>query len=86
VGCKSNLECEQLGQAGADGGADPGDGGVAVAKPLCDTTRHQCVECVQPSDCAVGRLCSQAGNCVDGCDLSKGKGCVSGLTCCRSTI
>jgi len=75
LGCKESTECEQL--------AVP-DGGVPIQDKLCNTTSHKCVECLMQTDCAVGKLCSPSGVCVDGCDLSKGKGCAVGLTCCTN--
>jgi hypothetical protein len=82
LGCKNNAAC--AGATGGDDGGVQGDGGAPPsAKPLCDP-QHMCVECLSPADCAIGKLCSSAGVCVDGCDLSKGKGCVSGLTCCNN--
>ena len=79
-GCKDDPDC-----AGATGGADGGatDGGAPSATPFCNTTRHSCVQCISANDCATGQLCSPSGACVQGCDLSMGKGCPGTLTCCN---
>jgi hypothetical protein len=83
LGCKTNLECSDLAQQNADGGVADVDGGAgAMATNFCDTTRHSCVECLSATDCENGKLCSPSGACVDGCDLSLGKGCKGNLTCC----
>jgi hypothetical protein len=82
LGCKSNAECVALQQA-VDGGAGNPDAGTAMATNFCDTTRHDCVECLSATDCTLGKLCSPSGACVDGCDLSLGKGCKAPFTCCN---
>ena len=82
-GCKNSVDCTTQ-PASGDGGT-PDDGGtMASARPLCEPTRHVCVQCLDATDCAVGRLCSPSNVCVDGCDLSKGKTCAAGFTCCSN--
>ena len=74
VGCKSSNECAQL--AAADGGT--------AGDILCDTSKHQCVECLQQTDCPTGKLCSPSGACVDGCDVSAGSLCPGAQMCCSN--
>jgi hypothetical protein len=72
VGCKSNGDCVGMGPAG--------DGGLP--RTSCNTTLHQCVECLASADCPLGKLCSPSGVCVLGCD--SGHACPGGLSCCNS--
>ncbi|TAK27961.1 MAG: hypothetical protein EPO40_14775 [Myxococcaceae bacterium] len=65
-GCRSDEGC----RVSSDGGA---------AALRCDTTRHECVQCVADGDCPSGRLCT-GGACVAGCSPSRA--CPGGETCC----
>jgi Stigma-specific protein, Stig1 len=72
VGCKTSNDCVGVGPAN--------DGGMA--RTACNTSLHQCVECLANSDCPLGKLCSPSGFCVIGCD--SGHACPGGLACCNS--
>jgi hypothetical protein len=72
VGCKNNDDCVGMGPAG--------DGGLP--RTSCNTTLHQCVECLGNADCPLGKLCSPSGVCVVGCN--SGHACPGGLSCCNS--
>jgi hypothetical protein len=78
VGCKANDECASSGQ---DGGAT--DGGSS-STPLCNVSKHKCVQCVVNGDCLLGELCTPAGYCTQGCDLTATppKNCPGTLSCC----
>ncbi len=80
TGCKENSDC--TGARGSDDGGAT-DGGSSATTPFCDTTRHNCVQCLSSNDCDVGELCSPSGACVQGCDLTMGKGCPGTLSCCN---
>jgi Cys-rich repeat protein len=87
-GCKTNLDCVALADAGAndaasdaagdaatEGGGGTGTGGGTT----CDTTNHVCVECLVDSNCPLGETCSN-DTCVVGCDATHG--CPAGSGCC----
>lgn len=58
---------------------------VSPAVPHCNTTSHQCVQCITNDQCGdAGLLCSPSGSCVQGCDPSKGRGCPTDRTCCAN--
>jgi hypothetical protein len=78
-GCKTSADCS-AGMGSTDGGVP--DGGSVAATPFCNMQRHMCVQCLGSGDCPVGKLCSPSGACVLGCDLSQGKTCPVGFTCC----
>ena len=66
-GCRDDIGC-----------ATPADGGVAGVRH-CDTTTHQCVQCIGTDQCPVGTLC--VGTlCVPGC--STAHGCAGAQACC----
>ncbi len=66
AGCRSDEGCVTV----ADGGA---------TRSRCDTSRHECAECVADTDCPVGRQCA-GGLCVAGCSATSA--CPAGETCC----
>ncbi len=85
-GCKSNLDCVALADAGAgDAAGDaPSDaamegGGGTSGGTICDTMNHVCVECVIDANCPLGQTCSN-NMCVTGCDATHG--CPAGSGCC----
>jgi hypothetical protein len=73
--CAENSEC-------AFGCKSNEDCTAQGAGPLCNLSTRRCVECMTQPDCPDGKLCSSAGQCVDGCDPQQGKGCGSGFACC----
>jgi hypothetical protein len=71
VGCKVGSDCNGVPPAG--------DGGLP--RTTCNTTTHQCVECNDNTMCPLGKVCSPAGACVQGCDPSHS--CPGTLSCCN---
>jgi hypothetical protein len=70
--CGSDFSCH----AGCKGDADCSD----AASPKCQPIRHQCVACLQSSDCTGGQICSSGGACTTGCDATTP--CTGGKSCC----
>jgi hypothetical protein len=64
-GCKTDPECLQL----------------SPTAPLCDLNRHQCVSCLNDTQCMAPMKCSPAGSCVPVCSAEGGT-CPNGRTCC----
>jgi hypothetical protein len=86
AGCKSNLDCAALADAGvndaasdAAGDAATEGGGGTSGGTTCNTTTHVCVACLVDSNCPLGETCSNS-TCVAGCDASHG--CPAGSGCC----
>ena len=85
-GCKSNLDCTALADAGAGDAASDAAGDAATdagggtgSGTTCDTTNHVCVGCLVDSNCPLGQTCSNQ-TCVAGCDATHG--CPAGSGCC----
>jgi hypothetical protein len=72
--CGSDFTC----QVGCKSAGDCSD----AAKPKCDTSRHQCVQCLGAGDCQGGQVCSPSGVCTEGCDPAVG--CSGGRACCTN--
>lgn len=79
--CPAGSYCNEQSQCTL-GCKQESDCQISPAAPHCETTRHQCVECVDHTQCAGGTLCSSSGTCVEGCDLVQGKTCSAGKECC----
>jgi len=65
TGCRTHDECAAL------------TGGIS---PFCDVVRHQCVGCLEATDCPPGKACSPSGTCTDTCTGSSP--CSGEKTCC----
>lgn len=80
--CGPGTYCNESNQcvAGCKGSSDCQ---ISPASPICNVTRHQCVQCLTLADCTDADQCSPAGECVEGCDLDAGKLCSGTKTCCN---
>ena len=65
-GCKNDADCTA----------------ISAAAKQCDTTRHQCVQCKQQSDCPGDLQCSPSGLCAQKCDADAANSCTGGQSCC----
>jgi hypothetical protein len=76
------MYCASDGNCAAGCKADP-DCAITPATPHCHTDDHRCVQCLQTTDCPLGKQCSPSGTCVDGC-IPAAPNCATGDQCCSS--
>jgi hypothetical protein len=77
--CPSGNYCNDLFQCTL-GCKQESDCQISPTVPHCQTTRHQCVECVTNDQCTGGKACSPSGVCVVSC-TPPAPACTVG-TCC----
>lgn len=77
--CPAGSYCNDLFQCTL-GCKQESDCQISPASPHCQTTRHQCVECVTNDQCTGGKSCSPSGACVESCN-PPGKPCATGDCC-----
>ena len=66
-GCSSDTACSM----------------ISTAAPFCHPKRHQCVQCLKPSDCSnVNEACSPAGRCATKCSDVSFVCPIAGQKCC----
>ncbi len=66
-GCSSDTACSM----------------ISTAAPFCHPQRHQCVQCLKPSDCSnVNEACSPAGRCATKCNDASFVCPIAGQKCC----
>jgi hypothetical protein len=85
--CPAGSYCNDLSQCTL-GCKQESDCQISPTVPHCESTRHQCVECVTTAQCTGGKTCSPSGACVESCN-PPGQPCTKGQCCgglCLDTV
>ena len=77
--CPAGGYCNELFQCTL-GCKQESDCQISPTVPLCESKRHQCVECLNNAQCTGGKTCSPSGACVESCN-PPGQPCSKGQCC-----